>query len=239
MSQRQPNVNSLEASVEQTRQDIAATLTALGNRMQPATVLADTRDAIMGGAQNAASQAETAVRDLMSAVQQHLPNAPLAEAALGAVVAWLATMGQRAQSAGGNTASTLADSAANATEQARQGAGQLADQVRDRVAQATADLQHNAGEAVANAQTQIGQEFAQLESLLAKNPWLVGALALGVGIAIGVALPETEQERALYGQARDALGVQLGTQVQSAVHGVLGALTPKASAPAVAPAPQG
>src|SRR5262249_50209401 len=140
-------------------------------------------------------------------------------------VAWLATIGQKAQATGSNAANALGQATSDATEQARQTTEQLASGVRDRVAQAANDLQHNGGDAVARAQAQIGQEFAQLEQLVGKNPWLIGALALGVGIAIGVALPETEQERALYGQARDALG----SQVQSAVHGVLGALTPKAA----------
>ncbi len=228
------NVNALEASVEQTRQDIAATLTALQGKVQPSAVFADTRDALVGGAQNAITGAEDAVSALMKAVQQHLPNAPLAEAALGAVVAWLATIGQRAQAAGNGAAASLGTTASEATAQAQQGTAQLADQVRDRVAQATNDLQQNASEAVARAQTQIGQEFAQLEQMVGKNPWLVGALALGVGVAIGVALPETDQERVLYSQARDAMG----GQVQSAIHGVLGALSPKAPATATTPAPQ-
>lgn len=244
------NVNALEASVEQTRQDIASTLTALQGKLQPSAVIADTRDALFDSAQNAITGADGAVRDLMNAVQQHLPNAPLAEAALGAVVAWLATMGQRAQTAGGQaaatlsgtagrTADTLGHAASDAADGARLGTDQLANQVRDRVAQATSDLQQNAGEAVARAQTQIGLEFAQLEQLLGKNPWLIGTLALGVGVAIGVALPETDQERVLYGQARDAMG----GQVQAAIHGVLGALTPNAPAAAsaapTAPVPQG
>ncbi|MBA3824872.1 MAG: DUF3618 domain-containing protein [Ktedonobacterales bacterium] len=228
------SMNALEASVEQTRQDIAVTLSALQTKVQPSAVISDARDALMGGAQNAITGAEGAVRDLMNAVQQHLPNAPLAEAALGAVVAWLATIGQRTQAASGTAAETLGSAAADATTQAHQGADQLANHVRERVTQATNDLQTNAGEAVARAQTQIGQEFAQLEQLVGKNPWLVSALALGVGIAIGVALPETEQERALYGQARAAMG----GQVQTAIHGVLGALAPKA-APPPTPAPLG
>ena len=232
------NVDALEASVEQTRQDIASTLTALQARMQPSTIFADTRDAVLGGAQNAATQAETAVNDLLSAVQQHLPNTPLAAAALGAVVAWLGTLGQNAGHAAAqglqSATANLQAAASDATDHARQGADQLAAQVRDRVAQAADDLQHNAAEAATRAQTQIGAEFAQLEQLLGKNAWLIGALALGIGIAIGVALPETDQERVLYSQARDAVG----SQVQSTVHGVLGALSPLTHATTPAPPAQ-
>jgi hypothetical protein len=46
---------------------------------------------------------------------------------------------------------------------------------------------------------------SQLQRMLVENPLLVGAGALALGAAFGMALPETEREQEMMGQARDAV----------------------------------
>ena len=45
----------------------------------------------------------------------------------------------------------------------------------------------------------------QLQRMLTQNPLTVGALALGVGAAVGLALPQTSREHEVMGEARDNL----------------------------------
>lgn len=50
----------------------------------------------------------------------------------------------------------------------------------------------------------------QMRRMLRENPLMVGAAAIVVGAAVGMALPETERENELMGEARDSVvrGVQ-------------------------------
>jgi len=50
----------------------------------------------------------------------------------------------------------------------------------------------------------------QMQRMLRENPLMIGAAAIVVGAAVGMALPETERENQLMGEARDSVvwGVQ-------------------------------
>jgi hypothetical protein len=75
------------------------------------------------------------------------------------------------------------------------------------------DVAGSAGEAVGDAAGNVaegvkhGAEAAQtnFQRLLLGNPLAAGALAVGVGAALGLAVPETEQEHQILGQTKDKL----------------------------------
>jgi hypothetical protein len=75
------------------------------------------------------------------------------------------------------------------------------------------DVAGGAGEAVGDAAGNVvvgvrhGAEAAQtnFQRLLLGNPLAAGALAVGVGAALGLAVPETEQEHQILGQTKDKL----------------------------------
>jgi ElaB/YqjD/DUF883 family membrane-anchored ribosome-binding protein len=73
-------------------------------------------------------------------------------------------------------------------------AGQVASQAQDRVSDLTDRAQY---------QTQRAND--ELQRMLRQNPLTVGALAVGVGAAIGLALPQTRREHEVMGEARDTL----------------------------------
>ena len=50
--------------------------------------------------------------------------------------------------------------------------------------------------------------------MIQENPLAVGAVALGVGAAIGLALPSTQRESQLMGEARDNLVEKIQTTAQ-------------------------
>jgi ElaB/YqjD/DUF883 family membrane-anchored ribosome-binding protein len=78
--------------------------------------------------------------------------------------------------------------------QAREQAGEVVDQARSRVADAGSEVRYQARRAQ-----------SQLDRLLDESPLAVGAVALGLGLAAGLATPGTRQEDELLGQARDRL----------------------------------
>ncbi|HUG47878.1 MAG TPA: DUF3618 domain-containing protein, partial [Candidatus Limnocylindria bacterium] len=55
------------------------------------------------------------------------------------------------------------------------------------------------------AQGQLDNVQRQFDRTLDQNPLALGALAVGVGAAVALAIPETEQERQLMGEQRDKL----------------------------------
>jgi hypothetical protein len=66
------------------------------------------------------------------------------------------------------------------------------------VQQGARDVQYQAQNAMTDAQW-------QLDRTLNENPLALGALALGVGAAVALAIPSTQKERELVGEQRDKL----------------------------------
>jgi ElaB/YqjD/DUF883 family membrane-anchored ribosome-binding protein len=77
----------------------------------------------------------------------------------------------------------------------------------DRARETMDDVTERTREAATRAQRQIGrytrQATSQLQYWMEHNPLAVGAVAMAVGAAVGLALPETRREHQLMGDARD------------------------------------
>jgi ElaB/YqjD/DUF883 family membrane-anchored ribosome-binding protein len=112
--------------------------------------------------------------------------------------------------------SSLRDMASEATESA----SELAERTQETVAEYAARAQETVGEYTERAQT-------EFDRLLRDNPLALGVVAVAVGAAVGMAIPETQRERAMIGDAgqqlvekaqnlaQDAIGkVQQGTSTQ-------------------------
>jgi ElaB/YqjD/DUF883 family membrane-anchored ribosome-binding protein len=89
--------------------------------------------------------------------------------------------------------------------EARHVAGDVASQAGDTVGR----LAESAGETVGNVaegvKYQASETQTQFQRMLMENPLAVGAIAVAVGAAVGLAVPETPQEHQLMGAARDKL----------------------------------
>jgi len=94
-------------------------------------------------------------------------------------------------------------------DQATGTAQDMADQAARRAQQVGSDVQQTAQQvaqnAVGAAQDTVQQAQWQFDRTLNQNPLALGALALGVGAAVGLALPETPKERELYAEPRQQL----------------------------------
>ena len=104
-------------------------------------------------------------------------------------------------SGGSDPARVMRDAASQATGTAQD----VADQAARRAQQVGSDVQQVAQSAVSTAQETVQQAQWQFDRTLSQNPLAVGALALGVGAAVGLAIPETRKERELYGQPAQQL----------------------------------
>jgi hypothetical protein len=93
----------------------------------------------------------------------------------------------------------------DAANQATGTAKEVADQAARRAQQVGSDVQQVAQSAVTTAQDTVQQAQWQFDRSLSQNPLAMGALALGVGAAVGLALPETRKERDLYAQPAQQL----------------------------------
>jgi ElaB/YqjD/DUF883 family membrane-anchored ribosome-binding protein len=92
----------------------------------------------------------------------------------------------------GDTAGSMAQPATHMGQQARHQAMSAGRQVADQASSLTSQTQHQAARA-----------GRQMQRTLEDNPVAFGAAALIAGIAIGLALPATRQERQLLGDVRD------------------------------------
>jgi ElaB/YqjD/DUF883 family membrane-anchored ribosome-binding protein len=114
-------------------------------------------------------------------------------------------------SAVGDQMSETGDQLRERGEELGQQAQRMADDVADRSQEALSEAQWQAERAANQAQR-------QFDRTLQENPLALGALAVGVGAAVGLAIPETRRERELMGEQRD----QLFQQVEQAASEALG-----------------
>ena len=212
-----PDIDALVDEIAGTREEMTDTVEEIGDRLDPKYVLArareNVREATIGKVENMATTASEVVndagqvaQDVGTGVVDTVRRNPLPVAMIGIGVTWLAMSSRssktwdtrddrsydtyRAGFAGGGVTDRVGQAAGDTVGQVQDKAGQLAGQVQAKASQVpdvARQVQHGA--------TRVAQD----------NPLAVGAIALAVGTAIGMALPATKPEREVLGQARDSL----------------------------------
>lgn len=130
-------------------------------------------------------------------------------------------------------AGRVGDAASDMATQVQDTAGRLADQAGETAsnladrAQATAgDLSDQAQETMGNlaggAQYQAQRLEDRFQRAMRENPLAVGAAALALGAAVGLAVPETRREDQLMGEARDTVVEKAQTAAQDTMQKVQG-----------------
>ena len=102
----------------------------------------------------------------------------------------------------------LGSSSGGRTQEASGQAREKADQARERASQMGGQLQDRANEAGGQAQQQAQRAKSGFQRMLQENPLAVGAIAAGIGAAVGFSIPESEKENQLMGEKRDQLANQ-------------------------------
>jgi ElaB/YqjD/DUF883 family membrane-anchored ribosome-binding protein len=103
----------------------------------------------------------------------------------------------------GQTVGRAGEKVGDVAGQVGQKAGDVVGQVGEKAGDVVENVQNRAGDIAWQAQYRAQRAQGQLERMLRENPLAVGAAAIVLGAAIGLAVPETEQEHKLMGQARD------------------------------------
>jgi ElaB/YqjD/DUF883 family membrane-anchored ribosome-binding protein len=120
------------------------------------------------------------------------------------------------------------DKARGAADRVVGGAQDAADQAAQRAQEVGSDIQRAAQQAVegtqekvqlAQWQTQYALQDAQrqIDRTWNENPLALGALAVGVGADVALAIPETQKERELMGEQRDQLVQKVSTVASEAL----------------------
>jgi ElaB/YqjD/DUF883 family membrane-anchored ribosome-binding protein len=90
-------------------------------------------------------------------------------------------------------------------EQARAQAGRAVGDAREGAERLVGDARERVDELTDVAEQQLGRARDRFGELLGDSPLAIGAIALGVGAAVGLAMPVTEQENEWMGDTRDQL----------------------------------
>ena len=111
----------------------------------------------------------------------------------------------RAQDTAGHAIHRAQDAVGGAVDQAQETIGSVVSQAQDTAGNVVSQAQETAGYLAEQAQFQAQRVEDRFQSTLYENPLAVGAAAIALGTAIGFALPHTERENQLLGEARDNL----------------------------------
>ncbi len=97
------------------------------------------------------------------------------------------------------------DRVGETTSRAQERAGELASRTQDRAGELAGRTRDRADRLGDRAQHLTRRAGGRLQRMLQENPLTMGALAVGAGTAIGLAVPETRKEHEVMGEARDNL----------------------------------
>jgi len=187
----------IRVEIEQTRVELSETLDAIQERLSPEHLkeqaTSAVREATVGKAEQAVSSATDTAKGVGATMLETIKQNPIPAALAGIGIGWL-VMKRRSSGSGGQSSG-----------QRPQTLGEAPSTVGETVSQA----QERAGQVVSSAQETAGQVASQTQSqvqrLLQEQPLAVGGIALALGAAVGLALPETPQEHQVMGAARDRL----------------------------------
>jgi ElaB/YqjD/DUF883 family membrane-anchored ribosome-binding protein len=98
---------------------------------------------------------------------------------------------------------SLGDRVGGAAGQAKESVADTASQAKEKVGQFTDQAQDQVGEWGGQVQYGARQAKSRFDQTLSENPLAVSAVAIALGLAVGMSLPDTPLEDKLMGEARD------------------------------------
>jgi hypothetical protein len=205
----------IRSEIDRTRDDMSETIDAIQDRLNPRNVAAraaaNVREATVGTVRQMAHN----VKDRMPSIGDAYSNGgildrirenPVPAAIAAASLAWIAFGGRRrshphefgraiyGSTRGGEayvreTRIDMGDESTESSGWASGGAGESG----------------KARESVHRQRRQVGAMQRRARSIADESPFATGAIAAAVGLAIGLAIPETRREHELMGEAKEAL----------------------------------
>jgi len=228
-------IERTRAEIERTRTDMSETVDAIQERLSPDYLKEQAKDrvkeATVGKAQEAGSGIVGTIRQnpipaaltgiglgwlLMSARSQGTEQARLHRrpySPSGYPPAYDATYDyppryEERGSGGASPGQALGrarESVGETTSQAQERASQAAGQAQDKVGQVAGRAQDRVSRLGDQTRYQARRASGGFQRMLRENPLTLGALAVGLGAGVGLAIPETAKEHEVMGEARDNL----------------------------------
>jgi len=282
-------VVEIQDTIEQTREQMSETIGELQERLSPAHIKAQIREATIGKVENMAQRASDTMYEARQSVVSTVTSNPVPAALVGIGLAWLwmnrrnggssyedtarrwryrgggydrgydrypdesyrrfdeggMSSYDRDEQSGSSLASKAKDAVSGASDkisgavaqasdkvsglagqasdkisgmvgQAREATNQFAARTKDRMSGMVDQAQQTADRVKTSAQNQAQMAQNRFNRSMDENPLAVGAIALAVGTAIGLAIPQTRKENEWMGEARDNLFDTAQSAVQNA-----------------------
>ena len=206
-------IAEIRADIEETRVEMGGTLSALGDRLDPGTLMnqakQNVREATVG-------RVEETAKGMSEMVMETIRRNPIPAAMAGAGLAllWMnRSSGATAGDATGRYGASLDTPSGVGREPAwrerRDGIGDTAgqaigavgDNVGTAVGQAGETAQRLAGDVADHGQHVARDVGSRVEQFMRASPLAVGAIAAGAGALVGALVPETQKERQVIGDA--------------------------------------
>ena len=217
-------IERTRVEIERTRADMSETVDAIQERLSPESLKEQAKDrvkeATVGRAQDAGSGIVGTIR-----------ANPLPAALTGVGLGWLLVNARKQSSTQGRYGAGVysydypppyeergssVPSPGQAVGRARDRAGETATQVQDKAGQVASQAQDRASRLGEQARYQARRAGDGFQRMLQENPLAVGALGVGVGAAVGLAIPETTKEHEVMGEARDTVVEKAQEKAQDA-----------------------
>lgn len=195
-------VQRTRAEIERTREDMSETIDAIQEKGSPQNLKEQVKE-----------QARGRAKGMGSTIMDTIKENPLPAALAGIGLGWLFVSGRKQSSGqhrhqeGVSYAHQYPPSYEPARHEQRGSSGSSESQALSRA-------ESKAGQAASQAQHQAQRAKGTLERMLHENPLAVGALAVGAGAAVGLAVPETSKENQLMGETRDSLAHEAQQKAQ-------------------------
>jgi ElaB/YqjD/DUF883 family membrane-anchored ribosome-binding protein len=228
-------IERTRAEIERTRADMSETVDAIQDRLSPESLKEQAKDRVKEATVGKAQEAGSGIVDTIRAN-------PLPAALTGIGLGWLLVNARRQSPAQGSYRAgaypydyppsydergSSGPSPGQAVERARDRAGETATQVQDKAGQVAGQAQDKVGQVASQAQDRVNRLGNQaryqaqrasggFQRMLQENPLAVGALGIGVGAAVGLAIPETTKEHEVMGEARDTFVEKAQEKAQDA-----------------------
>jgi ElaB/YqjD/DUF883 family membrane-anchored ribosome-binding protein len=223
-------VAATRAEIERTRADMSETVDAIQERLSPENLKEQAKDRVKEATVGRAQEAGSGIVETIRAN-------PLPAALTGIGLGWLLVSARR--SASGQTrsrgraypydypprydgrATTTSDgtsvpSPGEALGRARDRVDESATQAQDRASEAASQAQERVSNLTHQARYQARRASGGFERMVRENPLAMGALAVGAGAALGLAIPQSTQEHEVMGEARDTFVEKAQEKAQDA-----------------------
>jgi ElaB/YqjD/DUF883 family membrane-anchored ribosome-binding protein len=222
------------AEIERTRADMSETVDAIQERLSPENLKEQTKDRVKEATVGRAQETGSGIVETIRAN-------PLPAALTGIGLGWLLVSARRSGSSGQPSYRDRAygyppryedrgvsgSSAGQALGRARDSVGETASRAQEKVGDAASEAQDRAGEVASRAQDRVSNLADQarhqarragggFQRMVRENPLTMGALAIGTGAAVGLAIPQTTREHEAMGEARDNLVETVQEKAQEA-----------------------